>query len=43
MRRTVKHMECFKLLDVEEYIDMIESWKEVQRQMKGSKTEYAVH
>ena len=32
MRKKVEHMECFKLLVVKEYIEMVETWKKAQCQ-----------
>lgn len=43
MRRKVEHMECYKLLEVEEYIKMVELWKKVRHQEEGSEIEYAVY
>lgn len=43
MRRRVKHMECFKLLEAKEYVNMVESWRKVQCQEEGSEIEYAVY
>ena len=30
MRKKVEHMECFKLLEANKYIEMVEVWKKVQ-------------
>lgn len=43
MRRKVKHMECFKLLEAKAYIDLVEAWKSYQCQQEGSEIEYAVY
>lgn len=43
MRGRVEHMECFKFLEVKEYIDIVESWKKFQHEGKGSEIEYAVY
>lgn len=42
-KRRVKYVECFKLLEAKNYIELIEAWKTVQHQEKGSEIKYAVY
>lgn len=43
MRKRVKHMECFKLFESREYVDMIKLWRKVQCLEEGSGIEYAIY
>lgn len=43
MRRRVEHIECYKLLEAKEYIDMVESWKRFQCQEEGSEIGYVIY
>lgn len=43
MRKRVKHMECFKLFESREYVDMVELWRKVQSQEEGSEMEVAIY